>query len=148
MQEVVLRDFIRNYKSYLPLPREGIKLLYNNGDDFYVCPNKPETEVDKLRKIAQFLAQEMRESQQWETVEPLASPAQPTTIVVAPPVHQCEAKLLLPWETACKNSAEKFLVANTQDGEPMNESDWKPVYLCAIHKRVVESIGGFEIETE
>lgn len=154
MQEITLREFLRNYKNYLPIPKEGVKINYRAGSDFYLYPQK-QTEADKLRVIARFLAQELRESQQWETVEPLAqSPAQsfgPEANGQVPqqlaPRLVCEAKELLPWESVCQNTAEEYLVANTKDGMPMGPSDWKTVNLCPIHKKVVEGMGGFEVES-
>lgn len=144
MQEVSLREFLRNYKNYLPLPKEGIKIIYRAGGDFYLYPQQ-QTEADKLRVIAKFLAQEMRESHdQWEAVEPLARPVSPA---LTEPVILCEAKMLMPWENTCPNKAQPYLVANTEDGLPMGPSDWKTINLCPIHKGVVESMGGYEIET-
>lgn len=137
MQEVTLREFLRSYKNYLPVPKEGIKILYRAGGDFYLYA-QPQTEADKLRVIAQFLAQEMRESK----TEPLATPVQSAPVQV-----KCEAQSLLPWEAFCKNEAKPFLVANIENGMPMDESDWKPINLCPIHKGVVEGMGGFELET-
>ena len=149
MLEVSLREFLRNYKSHFPLPSEGIKIISRDGDDFYVCPNKPETESSKLRLIAQFIVQEMETTPlaKPEPAQVVAQAPAPVIAPVQPAYNRCEAKLLLPWETTCNNLAQKFLVANTQDGEPMTPSDWKPVFLCAIHKGVVQGMGGFEIET-
>lgn len=147
MQEVTLRDFLRSYKKLLPFPAEGLKVICRDDQDFYISYKKPNSTED-LRKIAQFIVQEMREaqssSQRWEAVEPLANPVTPSP---APTGYLCEAKLLMPWESTCNNKAEPFLVANTEDGLPMGPSDWKTIHLCPIHKGVVESMGGFEIET-
>ena len=146
MQEVTLRDFLRSYKKLIPFPEGGIKIVCRDDRDFYITYKKPST-TDDLRKIAQFLAQEMRgeapAGQQWEEVESKQSTGQRPV----PIGSRCEAKLLMPWETACNNRAEPFLVANTKDGLPMGPSDWKTVHLCELHKQVIESMGGYEVET-
>lgn len=157
--EISLREFLRNYKQYFPIPREGIKILYRAGMDFYLYPQK-QTETDKLKIMAQFLSREMKSptimvnQQPYKFPEPMpGSQNQQSQQVIeattTPEVikNKCEAKKLLPWETACNKEAHEVLVASLKDGNPMSPSDWKTVFLCDIHKGVVESMGGFEVET-
>jgi hypothetical protein len=128
MKEVVLRNFIRNYKSYMPLPKEGIKVLWEKGEDFYVIPvtsdvKNLDQQVDDWQRVTN--------SKQLPTLPSL-------------PELPCEANKLMPWEN-CSLPGESYMVADTSNGEPM-PSDWREIHLCKMHKAVAEGVGGFEIE--
>jgi len=157
MQEVSLRDFLRNYKSLSPVPDEGIHVICRDMEDFYIYKhpvNPPPSNTEKLRAIAEFLAAELQRIN-WEPVErPLAAkPAQtapsslPKPVTAAAPVKFCEAKLILPWESPCKiEGSEHVAVASLKEGEPMGPEDWKEFYLCPTHRKVIEQLGDYEIE--
>lgn len=43
MQQVTLRDFLRNIKSFLPPPDAGLQVVRRDGADFFIYPSKQET---------------------------------------------------------------------------------------------------------
>lgn len=153
MREVILRDFLKNYKDYIPLPEEGIRIVCRDFDDFYVSPVPPKSNTEKLQGIAKFLARELQQNG-WEIVQrPLAQkPAQPALSTPPPvsntaPLKFCEAKTLLPWESPCKQPGTEFVaVASLKDGQPMTDDDWKELYLCPVHRKLVEKLGEFDVE--
>ena len=104
----------------MPLPKEGIKVLWEKGEDFYVIP------VQNLDQQAD----------DWQKV---GFPSLPSL-----PELPCEANKLMPWES-CNQLGDKYMVADTSDGEPM-PTDWREIHLCKMHKAVAEGVGGFEIE--
>ena len=38
MKEISFREFIRNWKKYMPIPTEGIRIVRRGEDDFVVLP--------------------------------------------------------------------------------------------------------------
>lgn len=47
MQQITLRDFLRNIKSYLPPPFEGLQVVRRDGEDFFIYPNVRQVSVTK-----------------------------------------------------------------------------------------------------
>jgi hypothetical protein len=64
MKQITLRELLRNIKSVLPVPPEGVHVIRRDGEDFYLYPqpieepkNMSQTEIEQVAKAVDKLRQ-------------------------------------------------------------------------------------------
>jgi hypothetical protein len=152
MKKVSLRAFIREYNDYLPPPPEGIKVVRRGSPDFFIYPFQvkgsnvsqveiPEGFAEQIADLVIEKAEALRASKRKEEEY-----SQSTSSSYQEGRH-CDAKQIMPWESACQSrQTERVLIASLENGTPMSEDDWKEFSICSLHRKLLEQLGGFEIE--